>query len=248
MFILCFVSILCGLFEFFCILFIFIIVHEFCHYVVGSLFKWKLEYISLYLYGGSTVFKDILNKPLKEEFFVLIAGPIGQILFYMLIMQFDFGASTLSLVNTIHYSLLFFNMLPIYPLDGGRIVNIILSFFFSYKMSFNITIVISWSLLISFLLLSFTFGISINLLFLLTLLGIKLGVEWKKRNYYFNKFLLERYLYRLNFNKCRIVKTIEQMYRDSRHIFKINDKIYSERAILEKKFIKNVDFKKIFML
>ena len=128
-FILVFLSIIMGLFKNILILFIIITVHELGHYLVACYYKWKIKEITFYPYGGLIVFDEFLNKPLFEELVILLGGPFFQILNYFLV--FFLFKNNFLLLNTwnlyynYHYYLLFFNLLPIYPLDGFKLFNIL---------------------------------------------------------------------------------------------------------------------------
>ncbi len=238
MFVLCVVFILCGMFESFAILFSIIMVHEFGHYIVASLFGWEVEKVSLYLYGGLTVFKTALNKPLYQEFLVLIAGPIMQLLFYFIILKCNIDTKSFVIFESIHWSLLFFNLLPIYPLDGGKFVNIVLSMFLSYQKALRVTLYFSFLIVVIFLIFMFCNYISLNILFIIGLLCFKIISEWRRVRFYLNKFMLERYLYDYRFNKYIKINSIFDMRRDKNHFIYLKHKYFTEKALLKEKFNK----------
>ena len=133
-------------------------------------------------------------------------------------------------------AILFFNLLPIYPLDGSKIVNVLLNRFISFKRSHVISLVFSY-LFIVFLIFKTTLT---NLFFLIIILFILLEVfkETTKHKYYFNKFLLERYLYNSNFKRQKKVTKLTQMKKQTKHIFQIDKKYYTERQIIRNLFDK----------
>ena len=47
------------------------------------------------------------------------------------------------LFKSYHYTLLFFNLMPIYPLDGGKLLNIIINYLLPYKKGNKLVIFIS---------------------------------------------------------------------------------------------------------
>ena len=59
-----------------------IFVHEMGHFLTSKLLKWKTDKICIYPLGGVTVLNDDINKSLKEEFLIVIMGPIFQMIFY----------------------------------------------------------------------------------------------------------------------------------------------------------------------
>ena len=62
--------------------------------------------------------------------------------------------------------------------------------------------------------------------------------EINKHNYYFNRFLLERYLYNNEYSKNKIIDNIKKMKKQTKHIFKINNKYFTEREIIRNLFDK----------
>ena len=100
--------------------------------------------IKIYLYplGGISKFNMDQNISLLKEFLILIFGPIFQIFAYLLLKRLLPQYENIIIVY--HYSILIFNLLPIYPLDGGKLVNLFLSSVFSFKISYYLSIAISY--------------------------------------------------------------------------------------------------------
>lgn len=221
-----------GRFSFFFWFTLLLLVHEFGHTFVAYLYRWKITSITIYPFGGMTRFSEQLNRPIVEEFLILIAGPIAQQLGYFL---FSFlGAPSIALI---HYALLCFNLLPIVPLDGSKLVEIILQLFVPYRSSkYGVFFV-------SFVMGSILWYVS---LFFHNLLGIVLCSYLTVQivTYFRNidrttlKFLLERYLYSYHFRKKQVINggDIRKMYRERSHIFYIDQTYYTEREILRKTF------------
>jgi len=208
-----------------------ILVHELGHLIAAKLYKWKTDKIYIYPLGGITKFNDNLNKPLKEELIIVLAGPIFQIIYYIILT--NIGINDISIF---HYVLLVFNLLPIYPLDGGKILNILLCYFISYKMSYKVTIYISYVVYFLCLINIFIFYKSIFFFIVLLFLIFKIIDEYKKINYYFNKFLLERYLNDYKFKKIKYLDNIKNMFRDRKHYFYYDNSIMTEKELLRKYF------------
>lgn len=166
-------------------------------------------------------------------------GPLVQVFYYIILCVLPFTSKTHEMISNYHYAILFFNLLPIYPLDGGKLVNIFLCYFTSYKKSFITTIKTSFFVLfISLLVMLYKNNIS-NLFCMFFLLATKLLLEWKKKNYYFEKFLLERYLKNYYYPKIKRIERVEEMMRDHRHLIKVKGRYYSEKTLLRKKFKKD---------
>ena len=219
------IIILCGLFNNFFVYFLLLIIHELGHTITGILLGYKLDKIKIYPYGGITLFKFGYNTPLKKELLVLIMGPIFQTIAYLIMKQFI----NYDYLILYHYTLLFFNLLPIYPLDGGKLLNIVFNYRFNYKLSFFLSFYISLILLI--VLIGYSFIIkNINFTMILIILLIKLIKIYKEFDIIYNNFLLERYLYHYKFNDIKCINNGNSFYKDKSHIIKM---------IPEDKFLKD---------
>lgn len=211
-----------------------IIIHELGHSIAGLILKFKLRRIEIYPYGGCSKLEYDINTPLIKEFLVLIMGPLTQIIFAFIIKLSNINIP--SYFFDYHYFILIFNLFPIYPLDGGKLLNILMSYLLSFYNSLKYSLYISYFLFIIIFILEILFikNLLFSLIFLL--LGIKIFKEINKVYYYYQKFLLERYLKIFEFNKIKKVSEMKQMKRDYYHIFKINNDVISEEKILSNYF------------
>lgn len=207
-----------------------IVVHELGHLGMGLILGWKVEGIYLYPYGGVTKFNEDINRKLLEELLILISGPVLQIIYFIL----GYFLYNSSLFNYYNISILVFNLLPIYPLDGGRILNIILSYFVSFRTSYYTSIIFSFLICLFFIIFSILNKGTLNIILMFLVVIFKIKEEFRKRNYYFNKFILERYINNYNFKKMKMVSSIKKMMRDKRHIIFDNNNYYTEKDYLKK--------------
>ena len=133
-----------------------ILFHEFGHYMIARLFGIKVLKIIVYPYGGRCVLEDFINRDLYIELLVAMAGVIFQFLFYSIIfLFFKIGyirGYVMNLFTLYNNQMIFFNLLPIYPLDGGRIVQLFLCFCFPYYFANLICVVFSFIVIIVFFL------------------------------------------------------------------------------------------------
>jgi len=112
-------------------LFASIILHEFSHAMVARRFGMPISDITLFIFGGVAELKDEPTNA-RAEFLVAVAGPLAS---YVLAGAFHLAARALSgaaepspLVVLLSYLALLnlvlatFNLLPAFPLDGGRML------------------------------------------------------------------------------------------------------------------------------
>lgn len=220
----------------FIIIFTIIIIHEFGHFLISKLFKWNLDKISIYPFGGCVKFNEKLNKPLIQELFILLGGPSIQIIFFGIVFYLhNKGFITYRnylIFKQYNYTLLWFNLLPIYPLDGGRILNIINNYFLPFKLSNRLSIILSYI----FIFYVFIIERNVNLTSMLLLLGCEDYLYLIRQDYLYNKLLLERYIENFNFKKMMIIKNKNNFYKDKRHVIKINNKYITEKEYLNERF------------
>lgn len=220
----------------FIILFSLIFIHELGHFLTAVYFKIEIDKIYIYPFGGISKFNILLNENLLKELIILIMGPLAQLIFYYIIINIDYFYNYKELITVYNFTILCFNLLPIYPLDGGKLLNIILSFKISFKRSLNISLFISY---ITIAILSGYFIIkyfSINLIVIISFLLYKVRLEEKNKKYLVDKFLLERYLYKYKFKKRKKVKNLDGFMRNMNHLVNIDGKYHTENEILYKKF------------
>lgn len=153
-------------------------------------------------------------------------GPLTQIIF-VYILSFYIDNSNLVLFNYYNRLILLFNMLPIYPLDGGKLLNIVINYFISFYKSYQITLYISYFLFISCFIVILIYYFNSLLFIIFLLLGIMLIKEFKKAPFYYQRFLLERYINNYFFSRIKNIKSIENMKRDNYHFIRgISEKEY----------------------
>ena len=97
---------------------LFCILHEMAHFVVGLILNLKPEKIEIMPFGLSVSFQKNLDDDKIKEIFVALAGPLMSLALAILCRRIEFVYSNIII--------LIFNLIPIYPLDGGRIIKGIL--------------------------------------------------------------------------------------------------------------------------
>ena len=207
-----------------------IIFHELGHFTMAKLLNWKLDKIYIYPLGGITKYADSINKPFIEEILVTIMGPIFQIILSLILVKYE---PSLDYFNKL---LLYFNLLPIVPLDGSKILISFLNLFEPYKKTLKYIIKISYLLFFIAITISIFNINSFFILLVLFLLIFKIKEESDKNDYYFNKFLLERYLHNFNFKKDSLINNINQMYKYKRNVLIRKKRLLDEKELLKEYF------------
>ena len=117
-------------------LFFSIIFHELAHSLVARLFGLKIKGITLFIFGGMAEMANDPKTP-TTELMMAIAGPIGSFVlagaFYLIMLLGNAAGagqpivmvfSYLALINTV---LAVFNLIPAFPMDGGRMLRAVLA-------------------------------------------------------------------------------------------------------------------------
>lgn len=216
-------SFLAGNFKEIIILYIIIIIHELGHLLFIKIYKKKIINITIYPFGGICKYNSLVNHKIKEELLISFAGILFQLLLYILFLIIY----KYNIINTYTYnlfiknntSLLIFNILPIIGLDGEKIIHLLLEYVLPYKLVNNLSIIISILSLLIFIICSYSN--KINILFILSFLIYKLIIFIKGKKYLENKFLLERYIYVVPYNKIKYISSdnLDNMYQETYHFF-----------------------------
>lgn len=146
------------------ILFFSVLGHEFSHALMARYLGYKTESITMHILGGLAKI-DMANIPSVEELLISIAGPafnmamtfisVCLIMIYAYISvtynggSYDWFWSFLIYFCIINLVLGLFNLIPAYPMDGGRILRSSLSLIDS-KMAMNVSRVFSLVIGIAF--------------------------------------------------------------------------------------------------
>lgn len=108
-----------------------LLLHELAHSLVARRFGVRIKAITLFLFGGVA---ELENEPpsAKAEFWIAIAGPVmsialGFTFWFVVALLQAIGAPPPSVMvfgylATINIILAVFNMVPAFPMDGGRIL------------------------------------------------------------------------------------------------------------------------------
>lgn len=216
-----------------------ILIHEFGHYIVAKINKLNPQEITIYPFGGITKLNSLINTKISVELLVALAGVIFQTSYYFLILMLYHNNIIREYIFNIfkdyHYHILLFNLLPIYPLDGSKIINLLLNKIMPYKLTQKITIIISVITITILIILNY-YNFNYTLILILSIVISNIIRYYQNINYLFNKFLLERYLYKLGLYKPKSITKIDDMYREKYHIIKENKRYLTEKELLKRRF------------
>ena len=145
-------------FQNYIVIILFAIIHEIGHLVAGILLGMKPESIELIPYGLRISFrlipkdynKKIMNGNLLalKKIIVAIAGPITNLIIIIICGNIKINMFLYLIIIYANILLIIFNLLPIYPLDGGRFLKEILHIFFGKNKAEKYINIISFITLI----------------------------------------------------------------------------------------------------
>lgn len=214
--------------------FLIIIWHEMGHIFFLRIFKVSIDKISIYPFGGLITTNKLLNYPPLRELFISLGGIINQLILafcFKKLFSFNYiNSYTYYLFMKLNLSILYFNLIPIYPLDGYLILSSILNIWIPYLKSNILSIIISLGGLIIFIIVSF--NLKINSIFVISFLVYKIYIYLKDYKYYKNKFILERIIYDVPYHKI-VYKSYYSPY------YLGLNKYYYFNYQSEKKYLKN---------
>ena len=164
-------------------IFTIICIHEFCHILTAKRYGIKTESILLLPIGGAACMDKMPEKP-WQEFLMAVAGPLSNICLALaghvarLIVGTDilWISKSLDFFVTINIIIACFNILPIFPMDGGRVLRSLLQVVTGTKKHIATNIAYYTGVVIVALVLSF--AISSKNFSLLLALGVMVVVGY----------------------------------------------------------------------
>ena len=103
-----------------------VLFHELSHTFVAQYYGMEVPSITLFVFGGVSQMAGEMRSP-RQEFFIAIVGPLSSwvlaIVFGVLwVVTQSQGVSVIfGYLGVVNFALGFFNLLPGFPLDGGRV-------------------------------------------------------------------------------------------------------------------------------
>jgi Zn-dependent protease/CBS domain-containing protein len=127
--------------AFVCLIFMCVLLHELGHALTAAKYGVRTRDITLLPIGGVANLEKMPEKPL-QEFFVAIAGPMVNVVIFLLLFPFilysngwpddlmgiDLSPNSFLLqVAGVNVMLVVFNLIPAFPMDGGRVLRSLLA-------------------------------------------------------------------------------------------------------------------------
>jgi stage IV sporulation protein FB len=194
-------SIITGYFIELLTLFGIVFIHELGHVTMAKNFGWRVKEVQLMPFGGVAIVEESGNIPAHEELWVALAGPFQNVWmagFAFIMMKFS-GGDLLWWGYFLQANLLIglFNMLPILPLDGGKVLVSLLSYRLCYYKTLHVC---AWfSLTFSSGIVIYAFvrvgshgGVQLNLLMIGLFLIYSNWMSFRNIPYQFRRFLISR--------------------------------------------------------
>lgn len=249
--------------------FIIVFFHELIHYLAARHLGFTGFDIEILPIGTVLILKDIDEATPMEDLMISLSAPIVNLLLAAIFYKFHikYSIDLYYLLFQCNFVIGIFNLIPAYPLDGGRILRDLINFRCIYKIANKITVYISigiGSLLILYYLFLFFAGVtSINLgiisVFIIVsslkerkrivylIMGdiIKKKYKFKKRGYIENKSISVFY-------KKDLISVLSIVEKNKYNIFfilddemKVMDIIYEEEIIEALKLYGNITLEEL---
>jgi Zn-dependent protease len=110
-----------------------IVLHEMAHALVARRYGLRIGGITLFLFGGVAELQQEPQDP-RSELKMALAGPAMSIVIGLVLLAIELpvrpvsepAATVLNYIGTVNLALAVFNLVPAYPLDGGRALRALL--------------------------------------------------------------------------------------------------------------------------
>ncbi|NBK98170.1 MAG: hypothetical protein EOM50_09140 [Erysipelotrichia bacterium] len=218
------------------LLFIFMLLtlHEAMHILCAYKLGYETKEVCIYPFGLSAMIKDFEYKNSYDELLITLAGLSVHIIMYgflCLLSQYAIISYSFMLyLNQINMQIFCFNLIPIYPLDGGRILANLLELLFVYTLAKRLSLLLSLLFLLYYIkrgLLSSLSGVIIAIFFM-----IQLGLASVHFAMNIKAFYLYRYLHKHSYPLK--VHAHKDIYKNKTNVIIKEHKLLSEREFLSR--------------
>lgn len=195
-------SFLTGYFIELLTLFSIVFVHELGHVFAAKHFRWRIREVQMLPFGGVMAADEQGTVSAKEEMIVALAGPLQNALLIVLALVLQSlgwwdGSWTQYFIEA-NMMIGCFNLLPVMPLDGGRIMLSLLSYPLNYYESIVwstwLSLILSGLLILASFVTIQTTGIQLNFLLIGLFLFYSNIYQLRHVQYHYIRFLVNREL------------------------------------------------------
>lgn len=211
-----------NLFAYLSALFI-VCTHEFGHYYFAKKFNFEIEKVEIFPFGAFLSLNDYGTHHIIEELVIVMAGLSTHLGMFIVIKVF-FDSEYLLVVNQLVFV---FNLLPIYPLDGSKILLLVFSLFKDYYRAVKLQIKVSIFSLSVLIVLYNQMGYILVYFYLLYI-----NYQYIKE---FRYIIIRLYLKRMHDNQYHRLKINHdyRFYRPYENYYLIGGNGYSEKEVLQ---------------
>ena len=118
---------------------------------------------------------------------------------------------TYQIFLTYNKLIILFNIMPVVPLDGSKVLGCILEMIIPYKLNLKLINIVSVFVIVIFLSIN---DFNLSLIVIECFLVMETLKLIRSHNYIFNSFLLERYLYNIEHKRVKRVRSIKNIYKN----------------------------------
>ena len=213
-----------GLIKYVFVISIILIIHELGHLLFMKIFKRKIVLIKIFPFGSLIKVDSVLSTNIYEDIIISLGGIIAQLVACVFINNDMF----------LYYNklIILFNLLPICPLDGYRVLKNITELFLPYNKTFFVSFVIS-ILFLSIIIIKKVDIIYYNLLIIIFMIYSTFK-EYSLKKFYMFKFFYERKKYKVRFRRVVYISKKENMYKNRFNMINnIREDIYLQEEPLK---------------
>ena len=230
-------SLFYNLFGLILVMYCIIILHEIGHLIAIKVFKYDVHRITLLPFGAIIDCDMNKNKSIISEIIIYSSGLLMNVLIFIIVLIFRLPNTILYL----NFAVILFNIIPMLPLDGGRILLSLLSCKFRYKASMKISYFTSMFISLMLIIGSVFYFNSMNFIFVLSYILITNIVLLLSINKQYEGFLLGKYLnanYYLKYKNIEIkeIGIENNFYKGKQNLLETKSKKYYEREVLKTKY------------
>ena len=138
-----------------------IVFHELGHILLARILKVKIKKVRFKIIGFSAEFEERMSDKNLKKIWVLFVGPFVNLIISLIVIIYKNKFKYSNEIIYTNFILFIVNILPVLPLDGGRILFYILNFKFDFEIAF---VIINKVSKICLILISFSYAFIIFLI------------------------------------------------------------------------------------